>query len=217
MGYTQSPERLLLFIETTVTLRINDRVNGTLWITVVWATSYYKFIMLEKWRLWILGRSISYLDCMTVRISLRLAVYRQSLRLGDKPLRLTTSIFFFFKMNTCVHSSYVASSLTRGWICRLQLLLTLASAVILRSESRETHDHILLSQIRNSPNQEGQVPVFISPRNRVSRLYPQSLGSLFVPSYDSQGYGGSIRPRLYYICRWIVCCMCCLRTRYSEL
>jgi hypothetical protein len=34
---------------------------------------------------------------------------------------------------------------------------------------------------------EGQVPVFISPVNRVAQLYPQSLGSLFVASYDSQG------------------------------
>jgi hypothetical protein len=38
-------------------------------------------------------------------------------------------------------------SLTRGQICRLQLLLALASAVILGSESCGTHDHILLSQI----------------------------------------------------------------------
>jgi hypothetical protein len=56
-----------------------------------------------------------------------------------------------------------------------------------------THDHILLSQIRDSPNLEGQVPVFISPRNRVAQLYPQAFGSLFVASYDSQGYGGGIR------------------------
>jgi hypothetical protein len=42
------------------------------------------------------------------------------------------------------------------------LLLFLASAVILRSESRATHD-ILLSQIRDSPNMEGQVLVFVSP------------------------------------------------------
>jgi hypothetical protein len=47
--------------------------------------------------------------------------------------------------------------------CRLQLLLLLASAVILRSDSRGTHDHILLSQIRDSPNLEDQVPLFISP------------------------------------------------------
>jgi hypothetical protein len=44
-----------------------------------------------------------------------------------------------------------ALSLTRGRVCRLQLLLVLASAVILRSESRGTRDHILLSQIRDFP------------------------------------------------------------------
>jgi hypothetical protein len=58
----------------------------------------------------------------------------------------------------------------RGWVCRLQLLLALASAVILGSESRGTRDHILLSQIR---------------------------ASLFVASYDSQGYSGGIRPSLH--------------------
>jgi hypothetical protein len=46
-------------------------------------------------------------------------------------------------------------------------------------------------------NLEGQVSVFVSPRNRVARLYPQALGSLFVAFYDSQGYGGGIRPRLH--------------------
>jgi hypothetical protein len=85
----------------------------------------------------------------------------------------------------------------RGWVCRLQLLLALARALILGSESRETHNKIVLSQIRDSPNLEGQVPVFISPRNRVAQLYPQALGSLFVTSYDSQGYGGGIRTRLH--------------------
>jgi hypothetical protein len=90
-----------------------------------------------------------------------------------------------------------AFSLTRERVCRLQLLLDLANAVILGSESRGNRDHILLSQIRDSPNLEGQVPVFISPRNRVAQLYPQALGSLFVASYDSQGYGGGIRTRLH--------------------
>jgi hypothetical protein len=36
------------------------------------------------------------------------------------------------------------------------LLLALASALVLRSESRRTHDHILLSQIRDSPNLEAR-------------------------------------------------------------
>jgi hypothetical protein len=39
--------------------------------------------------------------------------------------------------------------LTRGRVCRLQLLLVLASAVILGFESRGTRDHILLPQIRD--------------------------------------------------------------------
>jgi hypothetical protein len=115
--------------------------------------------------------------------------------LATSPLRLTTSIFFL--LNTCMYSPYVTTSLTRGWVCRLQLLLGFASVVILRSESRGTHGHILLSQIRHSPKVEGQVPVFISRRKRVSQLYPQALGSLFIASYDSQGYDGGIRPRLH--------------------
>jgi hypothetical protein len=44
-----------------------------------------------------------------------------------------------------------ALSQTRGRICRLQLLLAFASAVIFWFESRGTRDHILLSQIRDFP------------------------------------------------------------------
>jgi hypothetical protein len=76
-------------------------------------------------------------------------------------------------------------------------MLAPASAVILGSVSRGTHDHILLSQTRDSPNLEGQIPVFISPTSRVAQLYPQALGSLFVASYNSQDYGGGIRTRLH--------------------
>jgi hypothetical protein len=50
--------------------------------------------------------------------------------LATSPLTLTISNFFF-QMNTCDYSPYVTSSLTRGWVCSLQLLLALASAVIL--------------------------------------------------------------------------------------
>jgi hypothetical protein len=84
--------------------------------------------------------------------------------LVTNPLRL------IFQLNTCGYSPYVTSSLLRGCVCLLQLLVILARAVILRSESRMTHDHILLSQIRESPNLEGQLLEFISPRNRVARL-----------------------------------------------
>jgi hypothetical protein len=61
----------------------------------------------------------------------------------------------------------------RRWACSLQLMLPLASAVILKPDSRGARGHILMSQIWDPPNLEGQVPVFKSPRNRVARLYPQ--------------------------------------------
>jgi hypothetical protein len=46
-------------------------------------------------------------------------------------------------------------------------------------------------------NLEVQVLIFISPRNKVVWLYPQALGSLFVASYDLQGYNGGILPNLH--------------------
>jgi hypothetical protein len=42
-----------------------------------------------------------------------------------------------------------------------------------------------------------QVTVFISPRNRMAQLYSWALGSPFVTSYDSQGYGGGILTHLH--------------------
>jgi hypothetical protein len=118
-------------------------------------------------------------ELTSVRVALWMAIYRKSVRLGAKPLRPTSSIFFF-KLNLCGYSPYATSSLPRRWVCHLQSLLALISAVILRSESRGTHDHILLSQIQDSYNPEGWVPVFKSPRNRVAQLYPHALGSVFV-------------------------------------
>jgi hypothetical protein len=78
----------------------------------------------------------------------------------------------FFPTNTCFHSPYVTTSLMIGRFCSLQLLQTLSRVVIHRSESREIRDHILLWWIRDSPNLEGQAPVFVSPRNGVAQLIP---------------------------------------------
>jgi hypothetical protein len=41
-----------------------------------------------------------------------------------------------------------ALSLMRGWVCRLQLLLALASAITLGSESRRTREHFTVSDSR---------------------------------------------------------------------
>jgi hypothetical protein len=76
--------------------------------------------------------------------------------------------------------------------------------LILKSESRGTYDHILLSHIRDSPYLKGQVPVFISPSHKVARLYLQTLGSLSVASFNLQGYGGGIRPRLHTGMHWLM-------------
>jgi hypothetical protein len=51
--------------------------------------------------------------------------------------------------------------------------------------------------VRDSPNLEGQVPIFISSRNRVAQIYLRALGSLFVASYDSRGYSGGILSGLH--------------------
>jgi hypothetical protein len=55
------------------------------------------------------------------------------------------------------------------------------------------------SHIQDSPNLEGQVPVFISPRISMARLY-----SLFIASYNTQGYSGDIRLPLHTGGLWIV-------------
>jgi hypothetical protein len=63
--------------------------------------------------------------------------------LASGPLRPTTRNFF--QLNSCGNSPYVTSSLTRD------------GSVVYNccwSESRGTHDHILLSQIRDSPKLE---------------------------------------------------------------
>jgi hypothetical protein len=69
-----------------------------------------------------------------VRVTLRLAVYRQAVRLGAEPLEIHGQNCFPQLIN-CGHILYVTSSKTRGWVSRLQFLLALASALILRSES----------------------------------------------------------------------------------
>jgi hypothetical protein len=84
----------------------------------------------------------------------------------------------FFRLNICGHSAYVTSFLTRGWICRLQLL-------------QDSRVHKLLSHIRYCPSLEDQVS---SPRNTVAQSNPQALGCVFIASYDSQGFGGGFRP-----------------------
>jgi hypothetical protein len=74
---------------------------------------------------------------------------------------------------------YGVLSLTRGRVCRLQLLLTLAIAVIVGPQSRGTPDNILLSRIRDFPFRcllrlnRATVEVFDPASSYVSYSYPR--------------------------------------------
>jgi hypothetical protein len=98
-----------------------------------------------------------------VRVTLRLAVYRQSVRLGDKPLE-TTSIFF--QLNTCGCSPNVTSRLTRGWVCRLQLLLVSLAQSLSGPSPQNLLPHFTVSNSR--------LPQSGRPRPRI--LYPPGRG-----------------------------------------
>jgi hypothetical protein len=86
---------------------------------------------------WVLTKALSKdspVVRVKIRVTLQLAVYRQSVRLGDKPLETHDQyILSFFQRNPCGYNPYVTPSLTRRRVCRLQLLLALARAVILGS------------------------------------------------------------------------------------
>jgi hypothetical protein len=85
-------------------------------------------------------------------------------------------------------------------ICGLHVMGSRIYSFNLLSLSGSSPEELMTAfycHIWDSPNLEGQVPVFISPRNRVAKLYPRALGSLFVASYDSQGYGGGILTLLH--------------------
>jgi hypothetical protein len=104
---------------------------------------------------------------------LRLVVYRHQPVLATSPLRLTTSNFII-QLNTCGYSPYVTSFVTRGWVCRLQLLLALVSAVILRSESR----HFTVSDSR-LPQPGGPGPHIYIPREQGGPIISPSTGFPF--------------------------------------
>jgi hypothetical protein len=94
--------------------------------------------------------------------------------MATSPLRLTTSNFIF-QLSTCGYSPYVTSYQTRGWVCRLQLLLVLASAVILGSESRP---HFTVSDSR-LPQSRGPGPRIYIPQEKGGLVIPPGTGFPF--------------------------------------
>jgi hypothetical protein len=77
---------------------------------------------------------------------------------------------------------FVAPSLTRGRVCNLlyNCFWSLPEQSLLGQSPSELTT-IFYCLIWDSPNLEGQVPVFISPRNRVAQLYPRELVPFLSP------------------------------------
>jgi hypothetical protein len=88
---------------------------------------------------------------------------------GTRDLFFFLLEIFFRQLRVCY---FVAPSLTRGRVCNLLLLLFLASAVPLGSESRGTPYHILLSQFLRLPQPGGPGPRIYIPREEDSPDIP---------------------------------------------
>jgi hypothetical protein len=105
--------------------------------------------------------------------------------LATSPLRHTTSIFLAEHLRL----SSLCNIVSDERMCLSQLLLALAIVVILMTT-------FYCLRFETSSTWRAR---YISPKNRVAQLYPQGTKFLFVASYDSQGYGGGIRPRLHTV------------------
>jgi hypothetical protein len=119
-----------------------------------------------------------------VEVNLRPTVSRP-VCLGVRRPSGTSDQFFFLLQISFRHLGFyyfAAPSLKRGRLCNLLYNCFWAlpeQSLLGRSPAELTA--LFYCLIWDSPNLEGQVPVFISLRNRVAQLYPRALGSLLSP------------------------------------
>jgi hypothetical protein len=141
------------------------------------------------------------LSVVKVKVILRPTVC-QSVRLGfQAPIWDPWPIFFFWQF-------WVYWCWARSWVSTFQFLPGIASAQPFSDLSPTGLMSIVFClYFSDSPNQEGQVPIFISPRNRVAQLYPRALGYCShiqqvtvrqIPSWDAASYSsGEEFPTFY--------------------
>jgi hypothetical protein len=121
----------------------------------------------------------------------------QSVLVSGTRLGPVTNFSLSLKLSTIAGLLFCSALSDERTDCNLLLLLALASAVPSGLSPTLLKTILYFPNSWDSPILEGQVPVFISPRNRVAQIYPRALGSLSVASYDSQGCGGGILSRLH--------------------
>jgi hypothetical protein len=123
-----------------------------------------------------------YKDCSESQSHVTTDGQSASLSWCQAPSGSQDQIFFYCQ----TVAGLLTPSLTWERICRLQSLLTLASAVNLSGPGPAGFMIIFYSLRSETP----QVPVFTSPRDGVAQLYSLAVGSLLVASNNSRGYGG---------------------------
>jgi hypothetical protein len=118
-----------------------------------------------------------------------------SLSWNEAPICCLWSDFYYYQI--------VAGLLMCGALSdeRTSLLFTIAAGPCQRTHSwvqvpRDSWPYLTVWDSRLS-KPGGPGPHIHIPQNRMAQLYPQTLGSLFITFYESQGYGGGIQTHLH--------------------
>jgi hypothetical protein len=115
--------------------------------------------------------------------------------LGTSSLKPMTRIFIL-QLNTCGYSPYVTSLWReKGSVVYNCCWFSPAQSISGPSPAGLMTTFYCL-RFETLPTWRARCPYLYS-LGTVSRLHAHALGSLFVASYDTQGYGGGIRPRLH--------------------
>jgi hypothetical protein len=121
-----------------------------------------------------------------------------------------------------------APSLTRGWVCLLYMLLVLASAVCLGSESLETRNHILLSQVWDFPFRcllrlaASRWRYLTPPPHRCSHSTTATAATLYllgIPNREHrvEKFSYSLSQKRHLRCVGNICLYCCENNDYRAV
>jgi hypothetical protein len=139
------------------------------------------------------GKNPTDLFGVRVRVTLRLAVYRQSIRLGAKPRE--THDHYFFEPKTYDDRPYVTSSMTR--VGAVYNCFWPSPAQSFSGPSTPGLMIIFYCLRFEAPETWGPGPRIYTPQEQSDPVIPPGTGFPFLHSYDSKGYGGVIRTSLH--------------------